>query len=479
MANHNFVVLQPSQISVPYHPAHTPNAQFQLGKTLLLTALLLSLIVPTSKADDTADDPQGWAKLPGLLSSFSAPKFPRHNFSVAKYGAVGDGKGDCTEAFRSAIEACSQAGGGRVVVPAGTYLTGPVHLKSNVNLHLEKNAVIRFTTNTEAYMPVVFARYEGTEVMNYSPLVYAFEQTNIAITGEGTLDGQGSTWHVWRSMDDPGKLVAMAAKGVPREQRIFGDGHRLRPNFVVPFRCRNVLIEGVKIVNSPMWVLNPVYCTNVIVRNVTVDTTGPNTDGCDPDSCSNVLIKDDSFSDGDDCIAIKSGRDRDGQQINIPCQNIIVQNCDFKAGHGGVAIGSETSGGVQDVFAENCRFNSPDLRMAIRLKTNPARGGYIQDVYVRDCTVKLAQIGISMTLRYGSSGAMDGDAVPVIRNIDIKNCTFGELTANPIFIEGWSPSSPISDVSIANCNFLKAAEPSFITNAVRIAMPDTKGAGLD
>jgi polygalacturonase len=445
---------------------------------LLIFSLALAFF-STVKADESPDASQGWAALPGLLAGFSDPEFPRHSFPVTKFGAVGDGKADCTGAFLSAIDACSQAGGGGVIVPPGTYLTGPIHLKSNVNLHLEKDAIIRFTTNTESYMPVVFARYEGTEVMNYSPLIYAFEQTNIAITGAGTLDGQGSSWHIWKSIDDPGKLVAMAARGVPREQRIFGDGHHLRPNFVVPFRCRNVLIEGVRIVNSPMWVLNPVYCTNVIVRDVTVDTTGPNTDGCDPDSCSNVLIKDDSFSDGDDCIAIKSGRDRDGQKISIPCQNIIVQNCDFKAGHGGVAVGSETSGGVQNVFAENCRFNSSDLRMAIRLKTNPARGGYIQDVYVRDCTIKLAQIGISMTLKYGSSGAMDGDAIPVIRNIDIQNCTFGELTASPIFIEGWSPASPITDVTIANCNFLKAAEPSFVTNAVRIAMPDTKGALLE
>jgi polygalacturonase len=478
MTNHNFVVLQPSQISVSYHPANNPNVLFRPGKTLFLTALSLLVFVSMSRADEMANVSQGWAKLPGLLSSFSDPEFPRHNFPVTKYGAVGDGKADCTEAFRSAIEACSQAGGGRVVVPAGTYLTGAIHLKSNVNLRLEKNAIVRFNTDPKSYLPVVFARYEGTEVMNYSPLIYAFEQTNIAITGEGTLDGQGSSWQAWKSIDDPGKLVAMAAKGVPREQRIFGDGHHLRPNFVVPFRCQNVLIEGVQIINSPMWVLNPVYCTNVIVHNVTVDTTGANTDGCDPDSCSNVLIKDDSFSDGDDCIAIKSGRDKDGQNINIPCQNIIVQNCDFKAGHGGVAIGSETSGGVRNVFAENCRFDSPDLRMAIRLKTNPARGGYIRDVYVRDCTVKLAQIGISMTLRYGSNGAMDGDTIPVIRDIDIQNCTFGELTANPIFIEGWSPSSPITDVTISNCKFLKAAKPSFVTNAVSIAMPDTKGTGL-
>jgi len=446
---------------------------------MLFIALSTIVVFSTARGDQASDASQAWTRLPGILAGFTETKFPHHDFSITKYGAIADGKTDCTEAFRNAIEACNTAGGGRVIVPAGTYLTGAIHLKSNVNLHLEKDAIVRFSTNTESYLPVVFARYEGTEVMNYSPLIYAFEQTNIAITGDGTLDGQGKFWHAWRSSNDPAKLVATAASGVPREQRNFGDGHhRLRPNFVVPFRCQNVLIEGIRIEDSPMWVLNPVYCTNVIIRNVTVDTTGPNTDGCDPDSCSNVLIKDDSFSDGDDCIAIKSGRDRDGQKINIPCQNIIIQNCEFKAGHGGVGIGSETSGGIQNVFAENCHFDSPDLAMAIRLKTNPARGGYIKDVYVRDCTVKLAQIGISMTLKYGSSGAIDGDAIPVIRNIDIRNCTFGELTSRPIFIQGWSASSPITDVTIANCDFKKAAGDSLVTNAVRIAMPDTRGSGL-
>ena len=175
---------------------------------------------------------------------------------------------------------------------------------------------------------------------------------------------------------------------MPVEQRIFGSGHHLRPNFIEPVHCKNVLIEGVHIVDSPMWVLNPVYCTNVTVRNVTVDTQGPNTDGCDPDSCTDVLIRNCSFSDGDDCIAIKSGRDTDGLRVNLPSRNIVIQNCVFKDGHGGVAVGSETSGGIKNVFAENCRFDSPDLEMAMRFKTNPARGGYIENVYLPKCSVK-------------------------------------------------------------------------------------------
>ena len=387
---------------------------------------------------------------------------------------MGDGITDCTEAFRNAIDECSAVGGGVVVVSGGTFLTGSIHLKSNVDLCVKRGATIRFSTDPARYLPVVFARYEGTEVMNFSPFVYAFGQTNIAITGDGTLDGQGTSWHSWKSGSDPKQLVEMASRGVPIEQRIFGEGHHLRPNFIVPIRCANVLIEGVHIVDSPMWVMNPVYCTNVTVQSVTVDTQGANTDGCDPDSCAEVLIRDCDFSDGDDCIAIKSGRDRDGQKINLPSRDIVIQNCRFKAGHGGIGIGSETSGGVRNVFAEHCQFDSTNLEMAIRLKTNPARGGYIQDVYVRDCVIRQAQIGIDMTLRYASSGAMDGDAVPVIRNIDIRDTTFQKLTKQPVFIEGWSESAPISNVSIVDCRFLHAAKRNYITNATDVVLDGSR-----
>jgi polygalacturonase len=452
-------------------------------RKLFLASLFLCVGGALASPDDptAVESAEAWAKVPGILARLAPPEFPHRKFIVTNYGAVGDGATDCTEAFREAIDECSRAGGGEVVVPKGTFLAGAIHLKNNVNLCVEKNATIRFSTNPKDYLPDVFARYEGTEVMNYSPLIYAFDQTNIALTGEGTLDGQGSRaiWYHWKSSDDPGRLVEMAARGIPLAQRIFGDGHHLRPNFIVPFRCRNVLIEGVHIVDSPMWVLNPVYCTNVIIRNVTVETQGPNTDGCDPDSCANVLIQKCNFSDGDDCIAIKSGRDYDGQKVNLPCQNILIQNCRFKAGHGGIAIGSETSGGVQNVFAENCHFDSPDLEMALRFKTNPARGGYIENVYIRDCVVKLARVGIDATLRYGSSGAVDGKTIPVIRNLDIRNCAFSQLTGRPVFIEGWSPSDQITDITIAGCHFAHATEESFVTNAARIYLTGTTGSRLE
>lgn len=424
---------------------------------------------------------QAWSRVPDILSRIVPPVFPARDFVVTTFGATGNGTADCTEAFRSAIDACHRAGGGRVVVPSGVFLTGAIHLLSNVNLYLSKDATIRFSTNTQQYLPVVFTRYECTEVMNYSPFIYAFEQQNVAITGEGTLDGQASraVWYQWKKTDDARRLTESAARGVPVEKRIFGGGFQLRPNFIEPVRCRNVLIEGVRVIDSPMWVLHPLYCTNVTIRGVTVDTKGPNTDGCDPDSCTDVLIQDCSFSDGDDCIAVKSGRDADGRRVNIPCQNVVIRGCTFREGHGGVTMGSETAGGIRNVFAENCRFDSPDLDSAMRFKTNPARGGYIQDIYLRNCKVKTAKVGIHMTMKYGSSGARDGDSIPVVRNIDIRDSTFGELTKQAVFIEGYSESAPITDVTIANCEFLKSRSRGFMTNAIRIYVVGTHGSGLE
>ncbi|HLX95110.1 MAG TPA: glycoside hydrolase family 28 protein [Verrucomicrobiae bacterium] len=437
---------------------------------------------PGSETQDNpaaAVAPPAWSNVPAILSHIVPPRFPNRTFAITDFGAKGDGAADCTEAFRKAIDACNQAGGGKVVIPAGVYLTGAIHLKSNVDLDLAPGATIRFNTDPRSYLPVVFTRYEGTEVMNYSPFIYALGQENIAITGRGTIDGQGSraVWYSWKQIPDPKQLVEMGDRGVPLERRIFGESHHLRPNFIEPVRCRNVLIEGVRIIDSPMWVLHPLYCTNVTIVGVTVDTQGPNTDGCDPDSCTDVLIRDCHFSDGDDCIAIKSGRDADGRRVNIPSQNLVIQHCVFKDGHGGVTVGSETSGGVENVFAEDCRFDSPNLDIALRLKTGMTRGGFIRDVYIRNCTVTSARTGIGMTMRY--PGTLGGQSIPVIRDIDIRHCTFDRLSRQPILIEGFSDSVRITDATIADCIFPGTGMPSLVTNASRIHLIANQGGGLN
>jgi polygalacturonase len=204
------------------------------------------------------------------------------------------------------------------------------------------------------------------------------------------------------------------------------------------------------------------------VRKVSVDSHGKNNDGCDPDSCTDVLIQDCTFNTGDDCISVKAGRDHDGRRVNIPSQNVVIQRCLFKDGHGGVTLGSETAGGLRNVFAEDCEFDSPDLDQAMRFKTNPARGGGIEDIFIRNCRVKAARFGIFLTMRYASSGAKDGEAIPYVRQIDIRDCTFEKLTKNAVVVEGWSPAARITDVTIQNCRFPEMANPYVITNAARI-----------
>lgn len=448
-----------------------------------MSAVLLAGCVHSTGAPvkAAAGNKSAWEQVPQILARIVPPTFPAHDFAITQYGAVADGATDCSAAFAAAIAACQEAGGGRVVVPPGVFLSGPIHLKSRVNLHVSDGATIRFTTNTAAYMPPVFTRFECTELMGYSAPIYAFEQTDIAITGKGTLDGQGEFWHRWIKQWDADirKLVVMGRDGVPVSERVFGEGFKLRPNFIQPVRCKNVLIEGVRVINSPMWTMNPVYCTNVTIRGVTVETDGPNTDGCDPDSCTDVLIKDCVFSNGDDCIAVKSGRDEDGRRVNIPCENVVIQNCVFKNGHGGVTMGSETAGGIRNVFAEDCHFDSPDLDMAMRFKTNPARGGYIQNIYLRNCVVKTAKYGIHITKRYGAGVTKDGDTDPAVRNIDIRDSKFETLTKGAIFVQGFSPEKIVTDVRIENCAFQPVKNPVTITNAVRVDIVNCSGLTKD
>jgi polygalacturonase len=447
---------------------------------LILTVAALAVCSGDSLFAQAGQAATGWAQVPEILKRIVPPVFPDREFVLTKFGAVGDGNTDCTQAFADAIAACAQAGGGRVVVPAGRFLTGAIHLRSNVDLHVSKDATILFSTDPEKFLPPVFSR-DVAEMMNYSPFIYALDQENIAITGEGTLDGQGSksVWYQWKKTGDADikQLTEMGDREVPVGQRIFGEGHRIRPCFVQPTRCRNVLIEGVRIVDSPNWVLHPLYCTNVTVRGVAVDTGGPNTDGCDPDSCRDVLIKDCSFSDGDDCIAVKSGRDHDGRRVNLPSQDVVIQNCVFARGHGGITMGSENSGGIRNIFAEDCRLNSPDLDMALRFKTDPTRGGYIEDIYIRRCTVQTARTGIHMTMKYSKSAT--GDFIPTVRNIDIRDTTFLNLTRQAIFIEGLSDTAKITDVTITGCNFGNAPSANFIANADRVNLIHNHGGGLD
>jgi len=431
--------------------------------------LIASLFVACTAA---AQDP--WASLPEILGRIVPPKFPARDFLITKYGAKGNGA-DASDAIAKAIEACSRAGGGRVVVPRGDYVTGPIRLRSHIDLHIEPGATLRFTQDPSKY-PLVLTRWEGVELMNYSPLVYAFECEDVAITGEGTLDGQADEQHWWNWKPAKGPQPQAADRKtlftdnedqVPVAQRVFGPGHYLRPTFVEPYRCKNVLIEGVTIRDAPFWVLHPTLSTNVTIRRITVIGHGPNTDGCDPESCRDVLIEDCVFETGDDCIALKSGRNQDGRRINTPVENVIIRGCRMKAGHGGVTIGSEVSGGARNIFAEKNQLDSPNLERGLRLKTNTARGGFIENVFARDIEIGNVQLApMEIDLQYDASES--GTFIPTVRNIEVKRMHSAHSRYG-IYIRGLQ-QSPLRGVVVRDSSFKGVTNGHVIEGAVDLTL---------
>jgi len=449
----------------------------ELTSTRVLSAASLSSLLNPQTAGP-------WELMvPTILARIKAPAFPTRDFPVTSFGAKADGKTDCTNAFHKAIESCNRAGGGRVLVPAGEFLTGPIHLRSNVNLHVTKRATIKFSPDPRKYLPVVFTRWEGMELMNYSPFIYAFEQTNIAITGEGIIDGRADCEHWWPwkgrtqcgwKKGDPEQskarslLYEYVAKGAPVNERVFGDGSFLRPQFIQPYRCQNVLIESVTLRNSPMWQIHPVLCTNVTVRGVNIEReanatgqTGPNTDGCDPESCRDVLIENCVFATGDDCIAIKAGRNNDGRRVAVPSENIVIRGCRMKDGHGGITVGSEISGGVRNVFAESCRLDSANLNIALRFKNNALRGGRLENFYFRKIEVGQVSDAV-LTIDFNYEEGEKGPFTPVVRNVVVSNLLSGK-SPRALDLQGFK-QAPIYNVRLEDCTFDNVASGNIVKN---------------
>ncbi|MXN92528.1 glycoside hydrolase family 28 protein [Flavobacterium sp. Sd200] len=452
---------------------------------LSVTGLLGSCASKAGKPDAQVTD---WSKMQQIIDNVKEPVFKDKAYFIADYGAVGNGLFDNTAVFKKVIETCSQNGGGRVVVAAGKYYTGPIELDNNVNLYLEEGAELLFSNDPADY-PIVHTSFEGTELMNYSPLIRAYKKTNVAVSGKGTINGQASNekWWSWSggasygwkkgmvSQTEPlNRLRNMGDDGTPVENRIFGNGNYIRPNFVEFFQCKNALIKDIKIVNAPFWVLHPIKSVNVIVDGVTITSHGPNNDGCDPEYCKNVIIRNCSFNTGDDCIAIKSGRDGDGRRVAIPTENVVVQNCKMFDGHGGVTIGSEISAGVRNVYVDNCEMDSPELDRAIRIKSNTRRGGVIENVFVRNIRVgQVKESVLGIDLFYNVHGNQTGNNMPVVRNISLEDVTVKNGGKYGILAKGHK-ELPIKNITFKNVTIDKVENKYLLQNVENIQLINTK-----
>ncbi len=419
-----------------------------------------------------AQPSDGWASVPGILARIQPPRFPDRDIVIRSYDATG-GQSDCRAAIAKAIAQCHASGGGRVVVPAGTWLcNGPIHLAANVNLHLAEGSTIRFGTNPGDYLPPVLVRWEGTRCHNYSPLIYARGQDNIAITGRGTFDGQASRfWHEWKRKQTPDQeaLRQMGTELAPLDKRIFGAGHYLRPGMFQAYECRNLLIEGVTFKDSPFWTVHPVFCSNVTVRGIRVLPGTTNDDGVDPDSCRDVLIEDCVFDTADDNIAIKAGRDQDAWDL-APCENIVVRRCSgIRSRANGYCVGSEMSGSVRNVFIENNKVG--DVESALYVKSNSDRGGAVEGIWMRANTVEACDWFIKIETDY--KGITQHRYPSLYRNFQFEDLSCKTARKCGIYSVG-TAAKPISGIFFKNISVDSTAMPSRIANTDNLEMHNVR-----
>jgi polygalacturonase len=430
-------------------------------------------------------DSDNWKMAAAIEESILKTSFPADTFNIRDYGAVPDDTSILnTKAIEAAIMECYRGGGGVVYIPAGRWATGPVTLLSNINLHISENATLLFSTDYELYLPPVLTRWEGMDCYNFHPLIYAYEASNIAITGKGTIDGQASDRYWWWMNGNPGygwregmnnqrlsgrmQLLGYEQNQVPVEERRFGLEGALRPQLINFMKCNTVLVEDLTLRNSPFWVVHPVLTDNFILRGVTIESAGPNSDGCDPESCNGVLIENCHFNTGDDCIAIKSGRNNDGRRWSVPSRNIIVRNCRMAEGHGGVVIGSEISGGFANLFVEDCEMDSPGLLRVIRIKTSDCRGGVIENVNVRNVRVgKCSEAVLKINLMYEPLENCQRDFPPYVREVTLENVTSQESRYG-VYIIGLDSTVNVSGITLRNCTFSGVSQGTEISGAEKV-----------
>ena len=451
--------------------------------------LMLSLLIPMLAVGAPQWDEATYRQ---IEQSIRVPQFADKAYVITKYGAKATNTAAQNQkAIQKTIDLCSKKGGGRVVIPAGqTFITGAITLKDGVNLHVEEGAVLEFAFEPELY-PIVETSWEGLECFNLSPCVYAFKAKDIAITGKGTIDGGGSndTWWPWNGnprfgwkegmisqrIESRPRLLKNGEDGIPMynekgersPERVFGPKDGLRPQLVSFNKCEGILLEDITLLRSPFWVIHPLHSTDITVRRVKMINDGPNGDGCDPECCDRVLIEDCFFNTGDDCIAIKSGRNRDGRERNMPSKNIIIRRCEMKNGHGGVVVGSEISGGCQNVFAHDCVMDSPELERVLRIKTNSCRGGIIENINMRNIKVGVCKESVlKINLDYEPKEVCCRGNFPTVRNIYMENVT-SEQSKYGVQIIGLEEDTYVYDVTVKDCHFNGVKDGNFQSGKTR------------
>lgn len=442
-----------------------------------LFASLIALFASCQQTQNHASDAQpemkeGWERVPSILEKIVPPTFPDTVFNVLDYGAVPDTTVDSRMAIIQAINDCNLAGGGVVSIPAGTYFVkGPIVLKSHVNLRVEEGARLEFSTQAKDYLPMVLTKWEGTECFNYSPFIYAYQCTDVAITGKGEIDGNGAvTFNTWHAKQGPAveRLRQMGQDRIPVYERVFGEGWYLRPCMIQFFGCKRVLIEDVKIYDSPFWIIHPVYCDNVTVRRVYIDSNNYNNDGCDPESSTNVLIEDMDFNVGDDGIAIKSGRDQDGWRVGQATEDVIVRQCHFS--QWAITIGSEMSGGVRNVYIEDCKIDS--CRNGIYFKSNMDRGGFFENLYMRNISADICHWGV-INFRTDYHGYRGGNYPTQFRNITIENVTCNRVDSVAIMANG-IPEAKLHNITLRNIEVKQAPKATQMKNVVNLVLDNVR-----
>lgn len=383
-----------------------------------------------------------------ILAKIRPAKLSENIINLHDHGAAGDSLTDCKPAFDRAMAWSKQHGGARIVVPAGTYIVnGPIHFVSNTSIDLQKGAKLIFSTRAEDYLPVVPTSWEGTLLNNYSPLIYAYQVENVAIIGQGIIDGNGKEgFSKWYDRQKPAQMLSrkMNHDDTPLKERVFGQGHFLRPQLIQFFECKNILIEGVSIHNSPFWCVHFLKSENITARKVKFKAFNKNNDGFDPEYSKNILIEDIDFDNADDNIAIKAGRDHEGRKIGQSSENIIIRNCRFKGLHA-VVIGSEMSAGVQNVFVEDCSATGYCKR-GLYLKSNPDRGGFIRNIFVKNLSLKEVEDALFITSFYHEEGK--GHQTE-IRDIEVENFRCEKANHAGLVIQGF-PTKKVSNIAFSN-----------------------------